>query len=142
MRPQSIIWFERLYLAAFVVGLISIFQTWDVQARMLANDPMAAGMPWLAWATLFARAVIAIALWYCVARLGSNIARWIVAALAVWGVGLLAVLGYGFGSGSAPMAVVAPAALQNILYVAAAAMLFRADARPWFGGDRAVEPAA
>lgn len=142
MRPQSIIWFERLYLAAFAVGLASIVQTWDMQARMLASDPMVAGMPWLAWAALVVRAAIALALWYCVARLGSNIARWIVTALAVWSLGLIAVLGYGLGSGTATMAVVAPAALQNILYVAAAAMLFRPDARPWFGGGAAAERAA
>ena len=142
MRPQSIIWFERLYVAAFVLGVLSIVQTWGIQTAMLDSDPRLASMPWVPYASLAVRMVLAGALWYFVARKGSVIAKWIVVLLAAYGAVLLALLLFGLVQGSAPLAIVAPSALQNILYIAAVALLFRPDTRPWFGEDTAAETTA
>ena len=133
MRPQSIVTFERLYIAAFVLGIVSIVQTWSIQTAMLDRDPRLAAIWWLPHASLAMRCVIAGMLWYFVARQPAVVAKWIVVALAGYGAILLAMLLYGLVTGAASIAIVVPSAAQNILYIAAAAMLFRPDAREWFG---------
>ncbi len=142
MRPQAIIWFERLYVAAFILGVISALQTWSLQAAMLGSDPRLATMTWLPYASFVIRIAIVAALWFFVARKGSVIAKWIVVVLAAYGAMLLLVLLYGLLKGSASFAIVVLSALQNIFYIAAAAMLFRPDALPWFGEGKPTETAA
>ena len=141
-RPDAIIWFERLYIAAFLVGVAVTIQTWGAQARMLEGDPAMASVPWLPTVVAAARVAIAVALWYFVARAGSVVAKWIVIALAGWSALLLVMLVYGLAVRNAGLDLILPALLQNLLYIAAAAMLFRRDADPWFGTPAGGEEAA
>lgn len=137
MRPRSIVWFERLYIAAIVLGIVATIQSWSIQAAMLDSDPRLAKLTWLPHASLVLRVAIALGLWHLIMRRHNVVAKWVVAVFAVYGAGLLLVLAYGVARGATPIAVGIPSALQNILYIAAAAMLFRPDARPWFGASDA-----
>lgn len=143
MRPQSIIRFEWLYWAAFAIGMFSTYQTWAIQQNLLASNSAVEGMPWLPYASVVGRIALTIALWFFVARRPSAIAKWIIVVLAVYGAVLLALLCMSMLRGSAPLDLVLPSVAQNLLYIAAAALLFMPDARAWFGeGPAAAETAA
>lgn len=133
MRPQAIIWFERLYVASFVLGLLSTWQNWAVRERMLARSADTVDLAWLAPLSSALGVAIAVTLWYLVVRRGNTVAKWIVAILALWSVLLLAFVAFGLASARGAPLPLAIGAVQNILYIAAAAMLFRPDARAWFG---------
>ena len=136
MRPQAIVRFEWLYWAAFAIGLFSTYQTWAIQQNLLANNSAVGGMAWLPYASVVGRVALTVLLWFFVARRPSVIAKWVVVIFAVYGAVLLALLAMSLMRGSAPLNLVLPSALQNILYIAAAATLFSADARAWFGEDQ------
>ncbi|MES2336560.1 MAG: hypothetical protein V4537_00520 [Pseudomonadota bacterium] len=142
MRPQSIVRFEWLYLASFVIGLLSTAQNWGVRNAMLAGNKDTAHLTWIGPATTIVGIVIALALWWLVARMGNVVAKWVVVVFAAWAVVLLAVLGYGLVTGRGEVLPLAIGALQNILYVVAAAQLFGADTPAWFGEGARVEPVA
>ena len=148
-RPPSILLFERLYLAALAISIVTVALHWSVEVSAMMARPdfarvaqAARFVPALYWILHVVIWAAWVLIWYLVARRGSKVAR-IVAAIgalisAYDGIDvLLAMLG-GPLAGWFPVAVVAEAALL----VAAVAMLFRADARPWFapGADAAVEP--
>lgn len=141
MRPQSIIRFERLYLSAFVIGLLSTFQNWEVRQRMMEQGAGGTNLAWLGPAASAIGVVIALSLWYFVARRASVIAKWIVVVLAAWGAVLLAILAFGLIAGRGAPTLLLVGAAQNVLYIVAAAMLFGPDARAWFG-EPSSEPAA
>ncbi|KQN26577.1 hypothetical protein ASE86_10860 [Sphingomonas sp. Leaf33] len=139
IRPKSIQQFEILYLVAFLLGLVSTWQSWSAQSTMLANSVGRDSGPMLSYAAIALRAAVALALWYFVARKRSVIAKWIVAACALWGAILLVMVVLGLLSGATAPAIGVVAILQNLLYIAAAGMLFRPDARGWFGETTRVE---
>ena len=137
-RPQSIVLFERLYLAAWVIGLVSTVVTWQASQAMLMRNPAVAeyGAGFL-FVTAGVRLLLPLLLWYFVARRGSVVAKWLLVALfAVGVIGLAWAAALGtihLNSGTLITLVVF--ALQG----AGVAMLFRPDARGWFreGGSGA-----
>ena len=133
MRPQSIIWFERLYVLALILGLVSTWQNWSTRADLLRASDATANLAWLGPASTVVGLAIALTLLYLVARRASVVAKWIVVVLAGWGAVLLAILLVGLVRGTGAPLLIAVGVAQNIAYIAAAAMLFRADARAWFG---------
>ncbi|WP_294290303.1 hypothetical protein [uncultured Sphingomonas sp.] len=142
IRPKSIEQFEILYLIAFVLGLVSTWQSWSAQSAMLANSVGRDVGPMVSYAAIGVRAAIALALWYFVARRGSAIAKWIVVACAAWAVILLVLVVLGLLRGATAPAAGAVVILQNLLYIGAASMLFRADTKSWFGEASVKEPIA
>ena len=137
VRPQSIVRYERVYLSSFVLGLVASALNWSNRAAALAANPVLAGRTWVLWATLIIGIVVALTLWHFTARRPSVVAKWIVAIFAVWGAVIalssifaiyrLATMQMGVG----PAAIVV--LIANILYIAAAILLFRPDAAQWFG---------
>ncbi|WP_298670635.1 hypothetical protein [uncultured Sphingomonas sp.] len=131
-RPPSIVRYEQLYIASFILGLIVSALTWQVQRAALSANPLAAGAQWLVPAAMVTGIVIAVTLWYFTARRPSTAAKWVVVVLAAFSVlriaGNLVMLMKGAFALPVLLAIVAPA-----LYVAAAVLLFRPDARRWFG---------
>jgi hypothetical protein len=141
MRPQSIEMFEKVYLGALAVSLLSVAISWnqtvlEFEARVPGSGPvLAAG----AMAVGFA---ISLLLWWLIARRASNVAKWILVVLTAIGL-------FGFLS-SLFMATVpkdlnfAMSAAANLLSVYAVWLLFRADAAAWLesrGADGASDSA-
>ncbi len=133
MRPQSIVIFERLYLASVALGLLFTAQNWSAREALLARNPTAAQFGWIGPATTAVGLLIALALWYFVARRGSVVAKWIVTVFAVWAAVLLALYLFGLAAIDGRLVTILTGAAQNLLYVASAVMLHRADSRAWFG---------
>lgn len=142
MRPQSIVWFERLYLISFVLGLVSTWQNWAARADMLRANEATANLGWLGPTATVIGLVIALTLLYLVARRANVIAKWIVVVFAAWGAVLLAILLLGLVRGTGESILLIVGVAQNLLYLAAAVLLFRPDARAWFGETAATETVA
>ena len=142
-RPPSIVLFEKLYLAAIVVGIVNTFVSWS-QVNAMLDDPrvQAAGMGngTLVFA-LFVGILIPFLLWYFIARRASNVAKWVLVVLTALGL-------FGFLSSLAnPLAPKGLAmilgAVALVLQLYAAWLLFRPDAKAWLeskGVDAAGEP--
>lgn len=140
MRPQSIVMFERLFLAALAISAISTFIVYDGVARALATD---ASMQQLGLGSgfliglLVASFAIYLLLWYLIAHKAANVAKWILVVLVALGIltslpGLLqASFDVAMLSGLAALA----------LEVGAVACLFRGDASAWLRGEQAAGPA-
>ena len=131
-RPQSIIWFERLYLGGAAVSLANTLINWSSIQEQVAATPNSELLPsWFTGAMIAIGISVNLLLWYFVARRGSIIAKWIVSVLFALGlIGVLRTLGSDMavqGTGLFAITVVA-------LHGAAVFMLFRPDAKAWFGG--------
>ncbi|WP_267395280.1 MULTISPECIES: hypothetical protein [unclassified Sphingomonas] len=137
IRPSSIIRFEQLYWASFVIGLINTATSWTSRAQVLAANPVLANATWFLPAVTVVSIAVAVTLWYFIARTPSVVAKWVQVVFA--GVGaistLLAVVTVIGGRAPALLPVVL-GIVANLLYIAAAVMLFRPDAKEWFGEDR------
>ncbi|WEK43935.1 MAG: hypothetical protein P0Y64_03655 [Candidatus Sphingomonas colombiensis] len=131
-RPPSIVRYEQLYLASFVLGLVVSAFTWQGRQAMLASNPVIAGAQWLMPVTVVIGIVIAVTLWYFTARKPSAAAKWVVvvfAAFSVLGVaGNIRALMAG-----APVLAALLSIMVSLLYIAAAVLLFKPDAKLWFG---------
>ena len=147
MRPPSILLFERLYLAAFVVSVVFAVANWSGDVAALLTEPTIArikgadriigfvypAMRVLIWAGW-------LLLWWLVARRGSGVGRVLVTIAALFaaydGVGVLLALLSQPLSGWGPTGTVIEAALL----VSAAAMLWRPDARAWIAEGGTEQP--
>lgn len=131
MRPVSIIWFERLFLASIVLELVNSILIWEESMAMIAADPILSprGAIYLVL-TMAISSGINLLLWYFIARRASNVAKWILVVLTVLGLAVTAML---FATSDYPRGLedVATTIIYG-LYLASIAMLFRSDAREWF----------
>ncbi len=134
VRPISIVRYERLYLAAFVLGLIVSAMSWPQRTALVAANPVLAQVSWILPAFQVIGIAVTLLLWYFTARAPSVAAKWVVVVLAV-----LSVVGVGLSLASVARgqttigltSIVSFAA--DAVYVAAALHLFKADAKLWFG---------
>ncbi len=134
VRPISIVRYERLYLAAFVLGLIVSAMSWPQRTALVAANPVLAQVSWILPAFQIVGIAVTLLLWYFTARSPSVAAKWVVVVLAV-----LSVVGVGLSLASVARgqttigltSIVSFAA--DAIYVAAAVHLFKADAKLWFG---------
>ena len=142
MRPASIVWFERFFLASLVLGLLSTMINWSAISTAAQATR---GAPGLVASPIFMIVIMAISVgfsllfWYFIARRGSKIAKWILVVFFV--IGLLSLPGvlrnplYGTG-------MVAMAMINYLLQFAAVVCTFRADTHDWFNGRKPVDPNA
>ncbi|HVF92826.1 MAG TPA: hypothetical protein VM900_00775 [Sphingomonas sp.] len=132
IRPPSIVKFEYCYLGAWALGLINTAINWSRYQQMAqVQQANAAVGSWYLPTIIGVGILIPLILWYFVARRASVIAKWIVvvfAALAVSGA-VFTLLVASFATGIGAMLALGGYALQ----VAAAWLLFRPDAKAWFG---------
>lgn len=133
-KPPSIVRFEQFYWASVIVGLINAVVNWHTSRVMLESNPLMARAAWFLPVTQALGLAIAVLLWFFIARRPSAVAKWVVVVFAAFGglgvvsvVFLLAIGRVGVGS------QVVLGTLANILYIAAAVMLFKPDAKAWFG---------
>ena len=145
-RPPSIVLFERLYLGSLAIYLINAAMFWtqsrDTVAAMpqiQANPAIAALVPPIMLGSLAVTVLFAILFWWLVARQRSEVGKWLVVVTeAIGGLfGLFALLQLVWGTAVNPTAA-AIGLLATALAVAAAVVLFRPDARAWFGEEPGV----
>jgi hypothetical protein len=133
-RPPSIARFEQFYWASVVIGLINAVMHWDVAQAALAANPLLANATWFLPVAQIIGLAISALIWFFIARRPSVVAKWIqvvFAAFAVFGV-LSTIYLVVIGRATIGTQVVL-GLLSNILYIAAAVMLFKPDAKAWFG---------
>lgn len=133
-KPPSIARFEQFYWASVVIGLINAAMHWDVAQAALATNPLLANATWFLPAAQIVGLAISALIWFFIARRPSVVAKWIQVVIAAFAVfGLLSTI-YLVGTGRATIGTqVVLGLLSNILYIAAAVMLFKPDAKAWFG---------
>ena len=138
MRPNSIIWFERLFLASLVVSAANFILGYTQMRQLWLADPRVAqvglGSGFLVGAAVFSF-VIYLLLWFLIARKASRVAKWVLVVFIA-----IALI-------SLPSALTGPFSLAQalgllvyILEIAAIVCLFRADARAWLAGAQTDEP--
>lgn len=134
IRPTSIVRYERLYLASFVLGSIVAAMGWAQRTAMVAANPMLSRISWILPTFQLAGIVITLCLWYFTARVPSIAAKWIVVVIAALSmVEIVRILG-ALATGSTVIAAASIlSVLADTLYVAAAILLFKPDAKLWFG---------
>lgn len=135
LRPVSIVWFERCYLGALVVGLLNTALSWNTTMAKMAENPGAEQMGSSFGATTLIAGtligiVISLVLWYFAARKRANVAKWIITVFFV--IGLL-------GIGASAVMRTFPQGIAGVLGVVgfvlnaiAVWQLFRPDAEAWF----------
>ncbi|WP_419808788.1 hypothetical protein [Sphingomonas sp.] len=138
-RPPSIAAFERLYLGSTALYVIVTLIYWSATREMMAassqvqSNPQVGGMIGGIMIGSFAVTVlVALLLWWLVARGRSVVGKWLVVGTEAIGAigGLLALLRLARGTaGDLTQALLG--LLVTALAIAAAAMLFRADATAW-----------
>ncbi|WP_174286826.1 hypothetical protein [Sphingomonas bacterium] len=97
-------------------------------------NPLLVGKTWLLWVTLALGIVISLLLWRFTARAPSIVAKWIVAVFAIFSAMGIAFAIFQLATARIPFGKpVLLMAAVNILYIAAATLLFHRDAVQWFG---------
>jgi hypothetical protein len=140
-RPPSIILFERLLWTSFAISVVTTYLAWnDMMAEI---ERGAAGMrsSTAIGITMFIFAVtlaILAALWYAIARRGSNVAKWIYVVLVA--LGTLQTIASLFEPNSLSTMWLGATLLATALSVGSAAVLFRSDAVAWLAGKGPVDP--
>ena len=146
MRPYSMTVFDRIYWAMIVIGLLGGAVNWQAAMTTITTNPglgmlgNGAVMGILIGSVLLGL-VINVLLWYFISRRVSNTARWIWVVLAAIGLpGSLRIIFAGNTQITLPGAGRAIVAINIVLQIAAAVMLFRAESRAWFArGGAAVD---
>ena len=134
-RPPSISRFERLWWGSLVFWGIGTWLGWERTTNALNADRRTAEVAGLAlWGNVALTLFVTLLFWWLAARRGSIIGKWLVIAAAAWSAVRVLILVVGllgqrtFHPLSQTCFFVAAA-----LTIAAAVVLFRDDARTWFG---------
>lgn len=133
MRPQSIVLFERFFLASLILGVINSALSFNNTLALMNADPAAAQLGFGAAfivGTLVFSVAIQLALWFFIARTASDVAKWILLALTALGI-VMALSSMGTLAQQGTLTLVL-ALFIMLLQIIAIVMLFRADAKAWF----------
>lgn len=133
-KPPSIARFEQFYWASVILGLLNTALNWNTSRALLAANPILANATWFLPLTQIIGLSIAVLLWFFIVRRPSVVAKWVQVVFAAFGAfGLLSAL-FLVATARTPIGTqVVIGLIANILYIAAAAMLFKPDAKAWFG---------
>lgn len=133
-KPPSIARFEHFYWASVILGLVGNALNWKVAQATLAANPVLANMGWLLPTMQVIGIAVSVTIWFFVVRQHSVVAKWVqVVFAALGGVGLLYTLAMA-ALGNVPVTLqLVLGIVGNLLYIAAAVMLFRPDAKLWLG---------
>lgn len=128
MRPQSIIWFERLFLA---YSAFSVLNGFIVFSQPIAGQQIGIG---LLVGSIGLGLAINLSLWWFAAHRASNVARIILTILFALSL-LSGAFSLTVGTYPAGLAGLLAAA-SYAMFVAAIVFLYRPDANAWFRGSR------
>jgi hypothetical protein len=124
MRPQAIIWFERLNLSTLVLGVVQSWLAWDALMKIGQSVAFILGVQ------IFSFGLV-IALTLLVSRRRSKVAMWVLIVFFVLGLPtMFKVLRDGMLFGSHAIS-----AIQTIAQFAALALLFTGPARRWMNRE-------
>jgi len=126
VKPKSIILFNRLNLAAALVGILNIFAHYALLRNLAISNGASPAGPILG---VFFLIISYLIFWFFIYRRGSNIAKWLFVAMTVISVAMIP-----FNLREVVAVGVAYTAIDGIAFVlqiAAAAMLFQSDAKAW-----------
>lgn len=139
MRPQSIVMFERLFLASLALGVANFFLTYSDAVELISKDAAAQqfglGGGFLIGIVAVSFAVYLL-LWFMIARRASNVAKWILVVFVAFGV--LSALPALTGEWNLTLML---SLVAYALEVVAVVNLFRPDAKAWLGGKGEADPA-
>jgi hypothetical protein len=137
--------FDRLYWTIMLLGIVSGVVNWQTALTLLSTNPAIAvfGLNFV-YGILIGSVVLGLAinvlLWYFISRRASNGARWIWVVLVAIGLpGLASNLLGKAGPITLSGAGRGIIAINVMLQIAAAVMLFRADSRAWFASGGQVD---
>ncbi|MBC2664088.1 hypothetical protein H7F51_01000 [Novosphingobium flavum] len=129
MRPQSIIYFERIIFGTLILGVIQNFFGWNRAIDLVATT-QSNPVFFIVFVQIFTYLLIGT-LTLLVSRRRSKVAMWISITMFVIGIPVLFKIvasGLLFGSG-------AITALQTIGQLIAFALLFTSSSRHWMSGE-------
>jgi hypothetical protein len=130
-RPASIVRFEQIYLAYWLVGIVNAAISWERNAQMVRASGLDAALPGYQWWTIGIGLLIPLILWFFIARRGSAIAKWVlVVFLGIGILSMVAIVAMGRFEMGLPGGLTVVAML---LQATAVWMLFRPDTHEWFG---------
>lgn len=131
MRPNSIVQFERLFLAAFAINLLIYVLTWEANVAALAARGLGASAGVTFAAFVIGALLAQLALYYFVAHRGSVIAKWI---LSIWFVlGAMSLAYQTFTLGLLVSLFSALGWLGFLIFAWSISYLFKPDAEAWLG---------
>lgn len=128
MRPVSMIRFEQLYLLSLAIGLLTAMFGWEQSRATAQASGLGVGVVIAVQALTLALMLFLILF---VSRRGSVVAKWILIALFVAGLALMAVNSQALFRGGI-MAIVQIG--QILLQLTAMYFLFTPESRRWFEG--------
>ena len=132
MRPASIVLFERVYLLSIAVAAVGIFLGWNELIEMAPAEASAGERQGVTIAAVAITLLIALALLYGIARRASTEVKWIFVALNAYGVVSFA-MDLGFPDAAKNITFIFDA-ITLVMTLYCAWLLFRPDAKAWFGG--------
>jgi hypothetical protein len=140
-KPDSIIFFDRLFLGALVLGALNFMFAWSDTSAKLASSPEFAatgfGTGFLI-ASFAVGMIINLIIWYFISARASKIAKWILTAFFVIGlISMLSNLNNPLGPQGISLGV---AFVITIIQAAAIYMLFRPDSLASFNRKPPVDP--
>jgi hypothetical protein len=131
MRPSPIIWFERVALLAFTLGILNIATAWDSFTARLSTPPRLA--IFLA-AQFIYFGIYALLIW-SISRWGNPIARWIFVLFVLAAALLFLFLGLP-PPPDWPISRTILTVAQCLLTLGSLGLIFGPDTGPWFRGRR------
>jgi hypothetical protein len=123
VRPASIVWFERLYLASVLVSAGNAAMQWETTTAQASSPAFVIGLQ----ATIFA---ILLALTLLVSRKGNNVAKWVIVAFFAF---RLVSFAYVLMVPAMMLGPLVLTVLHTLLQTMAVALLFTPSARAWLG---------
>jgi hypothetical protein len=132
MRPKSIVYYEYAYLGSVLLGIVVTAMTWTTNNNTDEVEKIRAmlGPSFLPILYVFIH-TLSLALWYFTARVPNTVAKWIVLGwFALSLIGFAMALAAGNLPSDLPGLLAAAALVLNAVAIY---LLFRPDARAWFG---------
>jgi hypothetical protein len=134
-RPQSIVWFDRFYLASLLLSIVNSALEWSRTESNLAQSPGSEMLPsWFMASIIGFSLAVSLLLWFLISRRASKVAKWI--NIVLFGFGLLtipAIITTASTGATSPLSAAATL-VAFLLSALAIWMLFRPDAKAWFAG--------
>lgn len=140
-KPDSIIWFDRLFLGSMVLGALNFIFGWNaLSAKITASPEFAAtgfGTGFILVSAVIGM-IINLILWYFVSARGSKVAKWILTVF--FAIGLLSIVN-NLNNPLGPQGIqLVVTLIITVAQGAAIYMLFRPDSAAWFSRKPPVDP--
>ncbi len=139
MRPKSIVQFERVYLASIILGMFEPKRMGPVTEMVFSQAGVPAPIVGIVLVAGVLSFLLPLLLWHFIARRASNVAKWVMIALAALGV-LAFVAGLGDPARTNGMLLALSVVITALMFYAVW-LLFRPDAKAWLGSKGTGGPA-